>query len=346
MDIKSMIEKVVKLGGDELYLKIGTQPLVRINDVLSSMDLPALIESDMNDLIETLLTKDEIVKFQKNGIFEANYFGQSPCNFRISLFHSQQSPVAYIKIINSEIPELKDLDLPASLANLLGSPKGILILAGPSRSGISTTMAALVEHMNRKYKRHILVIEDPIQYYFEPKNSIISQRQLTKDIFMVEQGINFAKRMDVDTLVIGDIKRDLPYKNIVEYVAGGKQIIICLQSLGVVATLEKFVYSFHENDRDFANKVITENLLAVISQASLPGSNNKENVPVYEVFIHNRNTEKITQSGKYQQLEGNISSAGADSVLFRQSLLKLVEAKKIKKSVAEAFYESYKGVRL
>lgn len=345
MDIRKLIEKVVSVGGNELHLKIGSQPLIRKNNVLCSMDMPALIEVDMEHLIESLLTKEEALKFQKVGIFEANHFGEPPCNFRLSLFHSQQRPVAYVKIIDSVIPDLKSIDFPESVSDLLGSPKGIIILAGPSKSGISTTMAAIVEHMNKKYKKHILVLEDPIQYYYEPKESIISQRQLSKDIFMVEQGINFAKRMDVDTLVIGDLKRELPYKNIVEYAAGGNLVIFCMQTLGVVAALEKLVYSFYEGDREFVNRVLTENLLAVVSQAAVPG-NSGVDVPVHEIFIHNKNTENITQYGRYQQLEGNMETAGQNSILFRNALLKLIEKGKITKPSAEAFYEAYKGIKL
>ena len=249
MDIKSMIEKVVKLGGDELYLKIGTQPLVRINDVLSSMDLPALIEGDMNDLIETLLTKDEIVKFQKNGIFEANYFGQSPCNFRISLFHSQQSPVAYIKIINSEIPELKDLDLPASLANLLGSPKGILILAGPSRSGISTTMAALVEHMNRKYKRHILVI---IEACFKLKKG---------DPILIKRKIEQYRNKRLISQPLNSKTLGCTFKN-PPFLSAGRLIDDC-ELKGLTDEGVK-VSTIHGNFLEFTKKKSTKNALRII----------------------------------------------------------------------------------
>ena len=97
MDVKKLIEKVVALGGNELHLKIGSQPLIRKNN-MTAMDMPALVEADMANLIEDLLTPDEAAKFAKTGVFEANHFGQPPCDFRLSLFHSQQKPVAYIKI--------------------------------------------------------------------------------------------------------------------------------------------------------------------------------------------------------------------------------------------------------
>ena len=221
MNVEHLIEMVYESGGNELHMKIGAKPLMRKNNNLKQMDFPALVEQDMKDLESELLTNEEITKFEKNGIFEANHFGKPPCNFRLSMFHSQQKPVAYIKIINNKIPTLSEINFPEVAANLLSAAKGLFILSGPARSGISTSMAALVEYMNNKFRRHILVFEDPIEYYYQPKESIISQRQLSKDIYMIEQGINFAKRMDVDTLVIGDLKRDIPFKNIIEYVAGG-----------------------------------------------------------------------------------------------------------------------------
>ena len=317
MVIKSLIEKVLEAGGNELHMKIGSKPLMRIkNNTLKQMDLPALIEKDMKDLVNELLKKDEIAKFEKMGIFEANVFGKPPCNFRLSLFHSQQKPIAYIKIINGNIPSLNEIGFPEHVANLLSAAKGLFILSGPARSGISTSMAALVEFMNNKFRRHILVLEDPIEFYYEPKESIISQRQFSKDIYKIEQGINFAKRMDVDTLVLGDLKRDIPFKNVIEYVAGGHLVFLCMQTLGITSTLEKLVYSFPEDYRDYVNQVLAENLLGVCSQALITNAVGGKKVPVHEILIPNKNTSGIISMGKYAQIRNNIATAGGGSILF------------------------------
>lgn len=348
MNVEHLIEMVYQAGGNELHMKIGSKPLMRKNNALKQMDFPALVEQDMKDLESELLTEDEIAKFEKIGVFESNHFGKPPCNFRLSLFHSQQKPIAYIKIINSNVPTIQDIGFPEVAANLLSAAKGLFILSGPARSGISTSMAALVEYMNNKFRRHILVIEDPIEYYYQPKESIISQRQFSKDIYMIEQGINFAKRMDVDTLVIGDLKRDIPFKNIIEYVAGGHLVVLCMQNLGFTSTLEKLIYSFPESYREYVNVVLSENLLGVCSQALITNTNGRR-VPVHEILIPNKNSAGIIAMGKYSQLRNNIATAGSGSILFDTdkgrpgSVANKLAQGDLEKSAADAFLDYYKS---
>ncbi len=348
MNVEHLIEMVFQSGGNELHMKIGSKPLMRKNNALKQMDFPALVEQDMKDLQSELLTEDEIAKFEKIGVYESNHFGKAPCNFRLSLFHSQQKPIAYIKIINSNVPSIQDIGFPESAANLLSAAKGLFILSGPARSGISTSMAALVEYMNNKFRRHILVIEDPIEYYYQPKESIISQRQFSKDIYMIEQGINFAKRMDVDTLVIGDLKRDIPFKNIIEYVAGGHLVILCMQNLGFTSTLEKLVFSFPESYREYVNVVLSENLIGVCSQALITNTNGRR-VPVHEILIPNKNSAGIISMGKYAQLRNNIATAGSGSILFDTdkgrpgSVAEKLAKGDLEKAAADAFLEYYKS---
>jgi twitching motility protein PilT len=345
MDTKKLIADVQRAGGTELHLKIGSHPLMRKNKFLRKIDAPILQPDDMTTLIKQLLTQDDYKKFEKQGSFEANYFGKPPCNFRLTLYHSQQKPVAIIKIISSNIPSLKDLRFPDSLAGISNARKGIFILAGPTRSGISTSLAAIVELINQTQQKHILLIEDPIEFNFEPKGCRISQRQFRKDINMIEQGINFAKRMDVDVLVIGDLKRDIPFRNVLEYVAGGHFVILSMQTLGMVNTLEKFIYSFPESDHDYVCQVLSENLLGLCSQALIPDLTGQKVVPVHETLVMNTTAASIVQKGKISQLEPNITSVGEGSQLFAQHIQKLYMKAELDRNAGENFLEFYRGMR-
>lgn len=345
MDIKKLIETVKNTGGTELHLKVGAKPLMRKNKFLRRMDSPALQTEDMDAMLNELLSVEDRNKFSKLSSFEANYFGQPPCNFRLTLFHSQQRPVALIKIISSKIPTLEEIKFPEALIPYLDAKKGIFIIAGPARSGISTSLAAIIERMNQLHSRHVLIIEDPIEFNFEQKRCRISQRQFRKDINMIEQGINFSKRMDVDVLVIGDLKREIPFRNIIEYVAGGHFVILSMQTLGMVNTLEKFIFSFPEADREFVCQVLAENLQGVCSQVLIPDLINKQIVPVHETLVMNNTAMSIIQKGKVSQLEPNIVSTGSGSQLFAQTLQDLYLAKKLDRTSGENFLEFYRGTR-
>jgi len=345
MDIRKMIDKVKAAGGTELHIKVGAKPLMRKNKFLRHMDLPVLHEDDMSTLIKDLLSAEEQQKFAKLSSFEANFFGKPPCNFRLTLFHSQQKPVALIKIINSKIPTLEEIRFPDSLVQCIDARKGIFIIAGPARSGISTSLAAMVERINQQHQRHVLIIEDPIEFHFEQKRSRISQRQFRKDIYLIEQGINFAKRMDVDTLVIGDLKREIPFRSIIEYVAGGHFVILSMQTLGMVNTLEKFIFSFPESDREYVCQVLAENLQGICSQALISDTGGKRVVPVHETLVMNNTAMSIIQKGKISQLEPNITSLGPGSQLFSQSVQKLSLKNDLERAAGEDFLDFYRGTR-
>jgi twitching motility protein PilT len=345
MDTRKLIADVQKSGGTELHLKIGAQPLMRKNKFLRKIESPVLQPDDMATLIKMLLTQDDYKKFERSGSYEANFFGKPPCNFRLTLYHSQQKPVAIIKIISNNIPSLKEIKFPEQLAQVIEARKGIFILAGPARSGISTSLAALVEQMNKTQQKHILLIEDPIEFNFEPKGCRISQRQFRKDINMIEQGINFAKRMDVDCLVIGDLKREIPFKNVIEYVAGGHFVILSMQTLGMVNTLEKLIFSFPECDREYVCQVLAENLLGLCSQALIPDLTGHKIVPVHETLVMNSTAASIIQKGKISQLEPNITSVGEGSQLFAQQIQKLYMKAELDRNVGENFLEFYRGMR-
>lgn len=345
MDTRKLIADVKKAGGTEVHLKIGSQPLMRKNKYLRKIDSPILHEDDMKVMIGDLLTDDEQKKFEKLSSFEANFFGQPPCNFRLTLFHSQQKPIAIIKIISSDIPSLKEIRFPEALTPLTVARKGLFIVAGPARSGISTTLASIVEHINMNQQKHLLLIEDPIEFNFLPKGCRISQRQFRKDISMIEQGINFAKRMDVDVLVIGDLKRDVPFRSILEYVAGGHFVILSMQTLGIVNTLEKFIFSFPEHDRDYACQVLSENLLGMVSQALVSDPGGLTTVPVHETLLMNQTASSIILKGKISQLEPNITSAGEGSQVFAQNVQKLYMKNELDRGAGDSFLEFYRGMR-
>lgn len=344
MNVKQLIGKVKEAGGTELHLKISSKPLMRKGRLIRNMDYPAIEVADMVGLLSELLTEDEINKFKKIGIFESNFFGSSPCNFRLSVFHSQQKPVVLIKIIESKIPLLKDLMFPESIASLLDSRKGLLIMTGSPRSGISTSLASLIDRVNQSSSRHILLIEDPIEFIFEQKMSRISQREFRKDIFMIERGINFAKRMDIDILVIGDLKKEIPFKNIIEYVSGGHFVILNMQTLGVSNALEKLIFSFPEADREYICQVLAENLLGVCSQFLLQGGTGKT-VPVYEVLINNSTSSSVIQKCKLGQIAHNISSFGAGSESFAQAIQNLVAKRVIDRNTGGDFLDFLNGTK-
>ncbi|MFZ2959084.1 MAG: ATPase, T2SS/T4P/T4SS family [Candidatus Ozemobacteraceae bacterium] len=345
MDLKALIENVHSQGGSEIHLKVASPPLMRLNKNLKRLSMPAVMAPDLDGLVKTLLVEDEQKRFQETQNFEANFFGGPPCNFRVSLFKAQGQTQAIVRIIRSAVPSLQELGFPSQFGELTNARSGLIILAGPARSGISTSLAALVEHINQNRACHVLVMEDPIDFGFVSKRAIISQRQLRKDVHTVEQGINFAKRMDVDMLVIGDLKKEVPLRALLEYINGGHLVILTMQTLGIMNTVEKILISFPESDREHICNMLARDLLGICSQALLFNPVDKRMLPIHEILMVNHTVRGIIQKGRTSQLESNISSAGEGSRLFESHLVRLIRETKLSKETSDGFLTMYRGVK-
>lgn len=345
MELKNLIANVHQQGGSEIHLKVGAAPMMRQNKNLKRLAMPAVLPADLDNMVNGLLSPEDQKKFHDQQSFEANYFGQDACNFRVNLFKVQGQTQAIVRLLRSSIPRIEDIGFPSSFGDLTEARSGLLIIAGPARSGISTSLAALVERMNFSRAGHILVLEDPIEFAFQAKRSFISQRQLKKDLHSIEQGINFAKRMDVDVLVIGDLKREVPLRNILDYVNGGHLVIMTMQTLGIQNTLEKILISFPEKDRDHICNILSHDLLGICSQALVFNPVDSKMTPIHEILVVNHTVRGILQKGRISQIESNINSAGEGSRLFEAHLNRLVRENKFSKETAEAFLSTFRGIK-
>ena len=345
MNLTELLKKVVTMGGTEIHFKIGLPPLIRQGRFLKRLDVPPVKNEDLEQIINEALTPEEEKRFNLVRFHEGNIFGKPPCNYRLNLFQAQSRVMALIKIIRQAAPTFEEIGLPVLFDNVITSSKGLFIFSGPARSGISTSLAGLVERINQKVARHVLIIEDPIEFYFEPKKSRISQRQFRKDMVSVEQGINFAKRMDVDVMVIGDLKEELPYRNILEYVAGGHFVILTMQTLGIIKTVEKIICSFPDSDNDYVCNTLSENLIGICSQALLTSPDSSRVAPIHEVLLMSNVIRGILQKGKFAQIDPNIKSAGEGSRLFEKDINRVLQEGGIPRETCEAFLASYRGMK-
>lgn len=345
MDLSKLIFDVFSGGGTEIYLKIGSPPLVRQNNYLKSSDSPPLTRDEMQSFINKMLATEEKKKFSNDRFFEGFFSGNPPVNFRLNLFQAQSQTVVKIRMIPKAVPGFDELGLPVAIDRVVNSRRGLFILSGPSRSGISTSLAALVERINRKKAAHIVLIEDPIEFYFESRQSRISQRQFRKDIISIDQAINFAKRMDADIVVIGDLKDELPFQTILNYVSGGHFVIMTMQTLGITNTLDKIIRSFSSCDSEHVCSILAGNLIGVCSQFLVPTASSPRLVPVHEILMMNDSIKTMIQKGRISQIETNIISAGEGSRLFEHDVEKYLAGGFITKEAAATFASMLKGLK-
>jgi twitching motility protein PilT len=344
MDLKQLIQQAKKEEASEVHLKIGSAPIIRQRKFLKKMALPAVQPADIEKMIAATLSADEQKRFKDGLAYEGNFWGGDPCNYKMNIFRAQGLPFVMIHLLPSAIPNFEGIQLPPILNSVVEAKSGLFIFSGPPRSGISTSLAALIERINMTRSVHMMVVEEQFEFYFQPKKSRITQRQLKKDLMSIEAGINFAKRMDVDIMVIGDLKRELPFKNIFDYVNGGHMVILTMQNLGVQNTLEKIVNHFSDTEVDYIARVLGHDLIGVCSQALLVDQLEQKMIPLHEILMVNPSIRKMLETGKLSQLENNMKTMD-NCFTFEMLIQKMYRDQKLGREIGDGFLSWYRGMK-
>src|SRR3989442_126383 len=201
-----ILQTAIAGGASDVHLKIGTPVIFRINRQLVAIEAPLPTLDWMDKVVATIVPRHLKKRLEDDHEVDFSYFVPGLGRFRTNLFHQRGEPCLSIRYVKTRIPSFDELGLPETLKKIAESPRGIVLLSGPTGCGKSTTLAAMVEHLNATYKKHIITLEDPIEFVFEDNQSVIEQREIGLDTLSFEQGLKHILRQDPDIIMIGEMR--------------------------------------------------------------------------------------------------------------------------------------------
>lgn len=282
--IKFLKSAVASKASDE-HLQVGYPPFIRKNGFIFRTNMPALtkevldnavIEITPQNLQDTILSKCDI---------DFMYEIPGVSRFRVNYNRQMNKPGLVIRNIPYTIPTLKELQLPNMLESILDHQNGIILITGPTGCGKSTTIASLVNHLNTNKAKHIVTIEDPIEYVFNSKKSILSQRQVGTDTESFSDGIKYALRQDPDVIFIGEIRDKETMAAALKASETGHLVLTTLHTNDAVQTINRIVDMFEESNRPIIRKQLAEVLRATVAQKLIYSEANKMRYPACEVMV-------------------------------------------------------------
>lgn len=282
--IKFLKSAVASKASDE-HLQVGYPPFIRKNGFIFRTNMPALtkevldnavIEITPQNLQDTILSKCDI---------DFMYEIPGVSRFRVNYNRQMNKPGLVIRNIPYTIPTLKELQLPNMLESILDHQNGIILITGPTGCGKSTTIASLVNHINTNKAKHIVTIEDPIEYVFNSKKSILSQRQVGTDTESFSDGIKYALRQDPDVIFIGEIRDKETMAAALKASETGHLVLTTLHTNDAVQTINRIVDMFEESNRPIIRKQLAEVLRATVAQKLIYSEANKMRYPACEVMV-------------------------------------------------------------
>ncbi len=332
MNFDEILTKAVQLGASDIHLKAGLAPIIRRNGVLSPLTNPQdVCDANMlRDVFNMITTAQQRAIFEKNRELDLSYGVPGLGRFRLSIFQQRGSIRIVIRHLSHKIPQLGELGLPDVVRKVAEMERGLVLVTGVTGSGKSTTLAGMIDYINRTRSKHIITIEDPIEYVIKDRKSLITQRELGSDTNSFSAALRAALRQDPDVVLIGEM-RDLETINIALLAAEtGHLVFSTLHTADAGETINRVLAAYPPLQQTQIRLQLAASLKAVISQRLAQRADGQGRVPVVEVMLSNaRTAEMIADQNKTKGLLNAIEEGyehyGMQS--FDQALMKLVSDK-------------------
>ena len=312
--IEQMLQYTLDAGASDLHLSVGSVPMVRIHGDMKKLQLPKLELSGMLKIKDSVLSSNQKKLFEERLEIDFSTALEGKGRFRVNFFHQINGISAVFRAIPSDIKSCEELGIPPLMNQLAMKEKGLVLLTGPTGSGKSTTLAAMIDHINENKPAHIITIEDPVEYYHSSKTSMINQRELGQSTHSFANAIKSALREDPDVILVGEM-RDLETIQLALTAAEtGHLVLSTLHTSSAVKTIDRIIDVFPSGQKDHIRSMLSESLLAVIAQKLLRNKNMNGRVPASEIMIANSAIKNLIREDKIYQIPSLIQAGSQDGM--------------------------------
>lgn len=306
--LDALLKEAVNLGATDLHLSVGTNPRYRLYGKIESLSYPVLDERTAESLIFPLIDTKQRVDLNDTGQIDTSYTLHGVSRFRVNIFRQKGALAAVFRALPNKIPEYTKLGLPISLFNLHTKRRGLILIVGPTGSGKTTTLASFLNIINTNSYKHIVTLEDPIEYVHWHSRSIINQREIGTDCISFSEGLRSALREDPDVILIGEM-RDLETTEIALTSAEtGHLVCSTLHTLGAAETIHRVVDMYPERQQNQIRSQLASILEAVVSQQLMPKKDGTGYVVAYEIMYKNKEIKRMIQENSIDEINNYLKS--------------------------------------
>jgi twitching motility protein PilT len=336
-EVNKLFRMVMKHQASDLHLKVGLPPMMRLRGDIRRMDMRPLTQSDMERLLLAHLTERQRHILEEEGGVDFSYVvGDEECRFRVSLFRQRGKLSLVARRVNTTVPTFAGLGLPPSIESLCHYDQGLIILAGVTGSGKSTTIASMLDYINEREPLHILTIEDPIEFTFVDKKSVVNQREIGLDVVNWSKGLKDAVREDPDIILVGELRDRDTFEAGINAAETGHLVFGTIHASSAASTIGRILDLFPPEMHHAIRQALAFNLKAIVAQKLLksikPGV---QRVPTNEIMIVNPTIRDLITKAEDKKLPDAIRIGFLEGMVdFTENLRQLVERGDISKETA------------
>ncbi|CAA6799246.1 MAG: Twitching motility protein PilT [uncultured Sulfurovum sp.] len=335
IDIKKLLQSVVSHGASDLHLVSRSEPQIRIDGTLKAVNLPVLTGDDIEEMTYALLTEKQKKEFEEHLELDFAIMLPGIGRFRANYYRTLGNIAAAFRIIPTAIPSLDDLASPPIYKELIKREKGLILVTGPTGSGKSTTLSAILNEINQTEHKHIVTIEDPVEFIHENKKSVFSHRETGTDTKSFSMALKYAMRQDPDIILIGEMRDKETIEAALSAAETGHLVFGTLHTNSAPGTINRIIDVFNGDEQAQIRTMISTSLVAVISQVLLPKVGGGR-VAVPEILVTNHAIANLIREDKVHQIYSQMQLGQAQSGMQTQTqeLLKLLDKNIIRREHA------------
>ncbi|MEH7493468.1 type IV pilus twitching motility protein PilT [Neobacillus niacini] len=338
--IENILRAALEFKASDIHLTVGVPPIFRINGDIKRYGKDILLPADTEEIAKITIPKNMYELFKDKGELDYSYGIPGVSRFRVNAYHQRKSVSLALRVVASKTPTIEELDLPKIIPELVERPQGLILVTGPTGSGKSTTLASMIDYVNRTMRKHIVTLEDPIEYLHKHGNSIIDQREVGFDTQSYANGLKGALRQDPDIILVGEM-RDLETIGIAITAAEtGHLVLGTLHTSSAPSTINRIIDVFPPAQQPQIRVQLASVLVGVISQRLFPTVDKKGRKAATEILVNNPAIANLIRNEKIHQIQSTMQTSRAQGMhTLEMSIRDLIDRNLIQKEAANKYLQ-------
>ena len=300
--IEEILRAAKEAGASDVHLTVGIPPKMRVNGNLITMDYPKMLPADTLEVLVNIMTEVQRERFEERGEYDMSFSIPNCGRYRVNAYKQRGSVALAFRLVGTKVPSPEELGVPESVIDLYQRKRGLVLVTGPTGSGKSTTLASLIDVINKERNEHIITLEDPIEYLHKHNRSIVNQREIGLDTDSYGNALRAALREDPDIILVGEMRDFDTISTAITAAETGHLVFSTLHTIGAAPTIERIIDVFPPHQQNQIRSQLASVLEAVISQQLLPTIDGKSRVAAFEVMLGTPAIKNLIREDKAHQI--------------------------------------------